>query len=455
METQDMGRIHISGDLRVQLARLLLVTGILASSVATVAQGWTLNSNLTLKVDLTLKETYDSNVYLQDHEPDLTAVPKAALPNQESFVTSFTPKLGLDWKPCTHFNASFSYAPEVTFYHNEPSEDYVAHRGLVNLGGKIGDVVWDMPNSISYVDGNSEAPYYGVMTVPGTLDGVPAIGGIPVRDRREQFIYRGGLRATIPAGKFFVRPVLAAYLHDFQTVQKLNSKLVPNGQPNPDWGYENYVDRNELDFGLDVGWSVNPQTHVFAGYRFGNETEGKMVGSPYHYDTEFHRPMVGIEGKPAKWLTANFSLGPEFHHTLSNYAPGFDPNYTALWVDGVVTLMPTAKDSIILTWKQNTQPAFSSPSVYEDTVYDSVVRHRFDDHWTVNAGFRGYLGDWRDPVKRLDWIYTASAGISYVHNKHLAADLGYSYDWVNSEVPNTYGREFTRHLAWLSAKYTF
>jgi hypothetical protein len=420
------------------------------------ASAWQLATNLFLKTDLTLKETYDDNVYLQDHEPDLTAVPKAARPSQESLVTSVTPKLNLDWKPCSHFNASLNYAPEVTFYHAEPSEDYVAHRGLINLGGKVGDVLWEVPASITFVDGNREAPYYGVSTVPGTLDGVQAIGGVPVRDRREQFIYRGGLKVTIPAGEFFVRPVLNGYMHDFRTVQKRNTKFLSDGiTPNPNWGYENYVDRNALDFGLDVGWCVNPQTKVFAGYRFGNETEGKMVGSPYHYDTEWHRPMAGIEGKLAKWLAANFSIGPEFHHTVSYFAPGFEPNYTALWVDGVLTLTPTANDTLILTWKQNTQPAFSSPSVYEDTVYDGVVRHRFDDHWTVNAGFRGYLGDWRDPVQRMDWIYTVSAGISYVHNKNLAADLGYSYDWVDSRVPNTQGREFTRNLVWLAAKYTF
>jgi hypothetical protein len=427
----------------------------LSMCVASLPCGaWQVATNLTLKADLSLKEGYDSNVYLQDHEPDLTAVPQAVRPFQESFITSVTPRLAFDWKPCPAFTAMLSYAPEMAFYHSESSEDYVAHRGVVHLGGKVGEVPWELPNSITFIDGSREGLYYGVSTVPNTLDGVPAIGGIPVRDRREQFIYRGGFKATWSSGKFFLRPVLAAYLHDFQTVQKLNGKD-PNGNPYPDYGYENYVDRNAMDFGVDVGWSVTPQTKLYLGYRYGYETEGEMVGSAYHYNAEINRPLAGVEGKPAKWLTANFSIGPDIHHTVSHHDPRFEPDYTTLWVDGVVTFLPTAKDSVALTWKQNTQPAFSSPSVYQDTIYDGLVRHRFDNHWSVSGGFRGYQGDWRSPVKRLDWIYTVSASVAYTLDTHFSADLSYSYDWVDSAVPNTEGREFTRHLGWLALKYSF
>lgn len=443
-------------ELRRPSHRWPLVLALAATGAASLSVGGGQGTtNLTVKAEITAKETYDSNVYLQDHEPDRHAVPKAAQPFQESFVSAVTPKLALDWKPCTAFNAAVSYAPEVAFYHSEPSENYVANRGLINLGGNLGDVQWEAPNAITFIDGDNEGLYYGVSSVPGKLDGVPAIGGIPVRDRRDQFVYRGGLKATWSTGKFFLRPAFSAYVHDFLTEQKLNAESLPNGQRNPNWGYENYVDRSALDVGLDAGWLLNPQTKLFVGYRYGNEIEGTMVGSRYHYDAQYHRPLVGLEGKPAKWLTANFSIGPEIQHTTSDYAPEFDPDYTRLWVDGVVTLAATAKDNIVLTWKQFTQPAFSSPSVYEDTVYEVAVRHRFDGHWTAGGGFRAYLGNWFEPVDRKDWIYTPSASIAYKHDAHLSAELGYSYDWVDSRVPDTEGREYTRHLVWLSAKYSF
>ena len=64
-------------------------------------------------------------------------------------------------------------------------------------------------------------------------------------------------------------------------------------------------------------------------------------------------------------------------------------------------------------------------------------------------------GDWLHPVKREDWIYTPSASVSCAVNKHTSCDLSYSYDWAESEIPNTSGREFTRHLVSLAVKYTF
>ena len=52
-------------------------------AIALPAHGWQLATNLTLKADVTLKETFDSNVYLQDYTPS-ALVPNAAQPFQES-----------------------------------------------------------------------------------------------------------------------------------------------------------------------------------------------------------------------------------------------------------------------------------------------------------------------------------------------------------------------------------
>ena len=74
---------------------------------------------------------------------------------------------------------------------------------------------------------------------------------------------------------------------------------------------------------------------------------------------------------------------------------------------------------------------------------------------TAVAGFKVYGGDWQPPVNREDWIYTPSAMLSYAFNKHLNADLSYSYDRAVSEAPNTQGREFTRHIVSLGLKCSF
>ncbi|HMP82855.1 MAG TPA: hypothetical protein PKA41_09170 [Verrucomicrobiota bacterium] len=406
------------------------------------SQGWQIASNLTLKADLAVRETFDSNVYLQDHDPSPT-VTNAARPFRESMVTSVMPRLALEYKPSSQFNALVSYSPEAVFYHSESSENHVTHRGLLNFNGTDNGVAWDQPNSFTWIDGEDKCLFFGA---PG---GAPALGGIPTRDRRDAFIYRGGFRATIPLGEWFVRPVASAYVHEFFTEQ-LNSRL-------PQYrGYENYVDRSDVNGGLDIGHNIAPATRIFAGYRYGYQNEGELITEPgIEYDNEYHRVLFGIEGQPWRWMKLNIALGPEFHHSTATTATNFDGNYSVLYVDASVTLMPTQKDSVTLAIKQFTQTAFASCSVYEDTTYDIVWKHTFDSQWSAGAGFRAYNGDWLHPVRRNDWLYTVSAVVSRSINKHLSCEVSYLYDWADSLVSNTSGREYTRHLASVALKGSF
>jgi hypothetical protein len=407
---------------------------ILAAGSANAA--WT---NLTHKLDLTLRETFDSNVYLQDVEPDLAQVPQAAQPFRESFVTSITPRVSLSYHPAQEFGVAVSYAPEVVFYHSEPSEDHVSHRGSILLRGTINDVAWEQPNNITWIDGGTETLYFGG---PG---GMPAIGGVPIRDRRAALVYRGGFRATWNfAERFFLRPVASAYVHEFFTEQRT------------DRGYANFVDRNDVNGGLDAGLRVAENTRAFVGYRYGFQDEGHLITEPsIEYDNEYHRVLFGIEGQPLPWLKLAVALGPSFHHSTARTRADFDRDYTILFVDSAVTLLPTSKDSVIITVRQFTQPAFGSCSIYEDRTFDLAWRHTLSGQWLFGAGFRAYAGDWLSPVQREDWIYTASGQVAYTHNAHLNAELTYSYDWAESRVPNREGREFTRHLVSLAVRYAF
>ena len=120
------------------------------------------NTNLTFKADLTLKETYDDNVFILDTEPNPAVTPPAGYTISEakkvSLVTSVTPSLTLNYKPCAAFAATVSYAPEFTWYHSAHSEDYVAHRGAINFSGKIDDVTYDWLNSVTWIDGSHLGP---------------------------------------------------------------------------------------------------------------------------------------------------------------------------------------------------------------------------------------------------------------------------------------------------------
>ncbi len=453
-----MSKIDRHGRLWAQFARNILIIGTVVCGGAVRAQGWHLGSNTTLQASLTLKETYDSNIYIQDNAPTpahVAAAEAAGLKpveaNKGSPVTSILPKVGLDYKPCSAFSLSLGYAPEIVFYHSAHSEDYVTQRGTFNLGGKIGDATWDLANTATYIDGSTEGPTFA------RPDDIPAIGGIPLRDRRAAFVFRNSFRLTEPVGKWFLRPVASSYVHDFKTNQRLNTQSAL-------YGYENYIDRQDINGGLDIGYEIAKGTHLVMGYRYGQQNQFQLLGVGSPLNNSYHRILLGVEGSPASWLKLAVLAGPDIRRFDPGTPAGFNRNKMLYYFDVSATVIPTRNDTVTLKSLRYEQPAFSSFSMYEDTKTDLSWRHKFSDQFTAGVGFTLYIGDWQPQdaprVRRDDWIYTPSISLAYTFNKHLSGEFACSYDWVDSRVPASVERytsshEFTRHLVSLGVKYTF
>lgn len=418
-------------------------------------------TNLTYTAEATIRETYDNNVYIQDTTPlpaNVAAANAAGLHPvsalKASLLTTITPRLGLDYKPCPAFNLSVVYAPEINLYTSVEDEDYIAHRTTFNFGGKIKDATWELLNAPTFIEGGTQGPTFA------RPEDVPAIGGIPLRDRREAFILRDSFRLTLPLGHWFIRPVASYYYHDFLTDQRLNTA--------PRYYYENYLSRQDVNGGLDIGYEIIPSTFLVAGYRYGqqdqftgpNGNNTAFTDSPY--DSSYHRLLFGAEGSPVKWLKMNFLLGPEFRRFDPGTPAGFIRYRTLLYVDASLTVLPTKADTVTLRATRFEQPAFSSQSVYQDIKYDLAWRHKFTDHFTAGAGFTLYEGDWQQPVNRDDWIYTPSVTASYAFDKHWSAEFNYSLDLVDSRVSTSAagaayadGREFSRDLISLAVRCAF
>ena len=434
----------------------LIISAQTASQAASITASDVPKSPWDPSVSLSLKETFDSNIYLQNTAPDPANVAKAAAAglnavpaSQSSFVTSVTPKFGLDYQPGQSFHASASYAPEITCYHSAISEDYVAHRGTLGLGGKLDDFSWELLNTASYIDGSDLGPTFA------RSGDVPALGAIPLRDRREAFIFRNSFRLTYPVGDFFIRPVANTYFHDFMTQQRRSP--MPGA-----WVYENYIDRHEVSGGLDVGYRVAKQTDVVLGYRYGSQDQGNLLGVSSPFDNSYQRLTAGVEGRPAEWLKLAVVGGPDFRDFSGKPIKGFDSGELLWYVDASVTVLPSSRDWIALSYRRYEQPAFSSLSMYQDIVYSLAWRRNLGDHFTVGAGFQLYIGDWQPPALRQDWVYTLSASVAY-HYKSVTLELSYSYDWAENKAnvvagtPTAFadGREFTRNILSLGLKYAF
>jgi hypothetical protein len=165
-----------------------------------------------------------------------------------------------------------------------------------------------------------------------------------------------------------------------------------------------------------------------------------------------------VEGSPAPWIKLAVLGGPEISDWASGTPTGFDRDKINYWIDAKVTLLPTKSDTIVLYHHNYEQPAFASVSVYQDITSSVTWTHRFNEHFSANAGMQLYIGDWQAPANRDDWIYTPSAGVTYTHDKHWSAELSYSHDWAENKasgISTGNGREFTRNLVSLAVKYAF
>ncbi len=379
-----------------------------------------------------VKESYDSNVYLQD-EPSGTP----GLSEQSSMVTALTPSVGVTFKPSAAFQAALSYAPDVVFYHSESSEDHVAHRASLGFSGKPSPIEWSVNNTLLWIDGSDEGL---IFLGPG---GAPAAGGIPIRDRRDAAIFRNVSQLKYTVDPVFLRPSFAYYLHDFQTEQRTTP------------GYQNYADRSEISVGIDVGHAVSKSAALVVGYRFGHQSQEQLFTNPLEYSNDYHRLLFGFEGQPVSWAKFNISVGPDFRNFGDDVPATFDRDEILWYLDATITLMPGKRDTVVISGKQYEQPGFGGRSIYEDRTFSISWQHKFDSRFTAGAGFRAYNTDFQYPVLRDDWIFTPSALFSWNIRKGLSAEVSYTYDWAECDYPNTDAREFTRHLAAVGIKYVF
>jgi hypothetical protein len=346
--------------------------------------------------------------------------------------------VGVSYKAGPAFNASLNYAPEINFFHSTPGEDYIYNRTGVSVSGKVNKTKWEVTDDFIWIDGSKTGPsFFG----PG---GAPAGGGPQLRDRHAALLERGQFRLTQTMGDWFVRPVVSGNYQDFLTDQKTTP------------GYQNYVDRNDLNGGLDIGYAVAKETWVVAGYRYGVQNQATLFNNPVHYDSTYNRALVGVEGKPSDWLKLCISAGPEFRHYGPDVAPGFgNRDVVYAFADATATITPTKKDTLALSAKRFEQPGFSGRSTYIDSTYEMTWRHKLTDKLTLGAGVRGYNTDFRFPTLRNDWIVSPSGVISYSFTERFSGELSYVYDDAMSEIPDTRGREYTHNLVALGLRYVF
>jgi len=289
------------------------------------------------------EECYDTNVYLSGVDnknlpPSFSVPPGSAVArkNLSSFVTTLSPRIGLDLAALfggeTLQAFSLVYAPAFQIYQDASDEDNNAHRFLTELKGSRGPFSFDVDGAVSFVDGDRVAPTY-----PGGLENAAATTA--PRERRRQLNSQATINLQYDAGAWFVRPTGSLLFWDMQT------KLLDVE------GYQNYVDRYEVGGGADIGRRVSPEFAVTLGSRYGHQYQQKLPFEPLESSNNFQRVLVGVEGKPWKWLEVNLRLGPDFRDYGSD-APVRDKNRVTYYGHGSASATLTERDRVGFTFNQ-------------------------------------------------------------------------------------------------------
>jgi len=414
------------------------------------------------EVSLGIKECYDDNVYLSGvSHGDLPAtytVPGgsvAALENHSSWITTLSGKINLDFAPLIGNgkvlqSLSLGYAPDFVIYQNAPAENDNLQRFTAAIKGKTGDFSFNLDEAFTYINGSRYGPTY-----PGVL--MSAYSTAAVRERRNQCQERANILLQYDHDKWFARPVATLLFYDMNTFQFLTK------------GYQNYINRYDVNGGADIGYKVFPKFALTVGYRYGHQEQAEFSFAPAcvtllgdqtlaaHSPNDYQRILFGFEGTPWKWLSVKFQGGPDFRNFASS-APLNDKNPISYFGEGSLTASVTRNDSITFKYKQWEWVSSTGLTPYFDSNFDLAYTRKISKALSLTLGARAMGSDYNpnnvsatdakilgQRMDRNDWEYTFSVGAQYVFNSSLSVNLGYAYNLGISAQEGLTGSALTQY----------
>ena len=407
-----------------------------------------------------IKESYDNNVFLSGvNNPPAVPAPAgsvAALKDRYSWITTVSPKVGVNFSPLTGLTnvpvLSLAYAPDLAIYHDQTSESYNAQRVLAAVKGQTEPVTFGADNNFTYIDGNGMGPFY-----PGNF--LSAFATVADRERRRQIQDRANVSVQFDQEKWFFRPVASLLYYNMMT-ELLNTALPANV------GYQNYCDRYDVNGGADIGYKITPQLALTLGYRYGHQYQQQYSFSPYSSSSDYQRVLAGIEGNPWRWLNVKIQGGPDFRNYQGNSASHTTPMNDLHPVEyyGEALLTATFSPRNTLTFKTKSWQWVSclGKTPYYDSAYELIYHSQLMDKLGFDLG--GKILDWDftsgnlSTSKRNDLEYTASAGLTYAVTPHLSITLASVLNWgrnAENNVADEQNREFDQQLITLGTQWKF
>jgi len=237
-------------------------------------------------------------------------------------------------------------------------------------------------------------------------------------------------------------------------------------------GYQNYVDRYDVNGGVDFGYKLTPKLAATLGYRYGSQYQQQFptaIDSDNHYSSsDYQRVLLGLEGKPWSWLDVKLAGGPDFR-SYNSLAPVNDRNPVKYYGEAVLTATLTPNQTVTFNYRQWQWVSSSGKVPYFDSTYALTYHWNATKQLGFDLGGKVLEADYTEgndvggsaPSLRDDMEYEVSAGVSYAFTKHFSASLAYTYDIGRNALDNlapTYFpgyRDFDHQVVSVGATFKF
>jgi hypothetical protein len=389
------------------------------------------------------KEGLDTNLF--GVSTNLAGHPDVA--NVSSRFTTLSASLTLNLLAAEGRNHGFlntltlAYAADYTAYEAAAREDNFRNTLTLEARGQGGPWSLSIDNPLSYVDGSREDQFFNTYN---------NLGYAATRERRNQIQERDTSFLRYDAPGWFARAMASATYYNL-----LIAEHNPVGAYK---GYVNWVNRDDINIGADLGYKLTPDLAFVAGWRIGQQTQARLYYSPVDNDNTYNRALFGLEGKWRSWLRAQVTAGPDFRRYGDGSNSGIQGDrHTWLYTQSLLTATFSPNDTLTVSNKVWHFVSSAGVSSIQETTEGLAFKHAFSKQLSASAGvaLAGHRYDF--PAVRNDWTRSYPVDITYALTSRLSLSADYANTGGHSHLPvaASPGQNFSDSLASVSVKASF
>jgi hypothetical protein len=393
---------------------------------------------------VTVKEGYDSSIY--GVSDNLAGHPNIA--NVSSWFTTLSANITFDLLAASGGQnggvlrtLTLAYAGDYTQYDAAAREDNLRNTFTLEVAGNSGPWSFSIDNPLLYVDGSKEDVFFNYYN---------NLGFAVDRERRNQIQERNTSFLRYDASAWFVRAVDSATYFNL---------LIDEHNPVGAYkGYANWINRDDVNGGLDLGYKLTPDFSFITGWRIGQQTQAQLYYNPVASDSTYNRALFGFEGKPLKWLQSQFVAGPDFRRYSDASHPGLlGKRHTWFYLQGQLTATFTPQDTLTASAKVWHFVSSTGVASIQETAESLIYKHAFSSKLSTSAGVRVLGHRYDAPTVRDDWTTNIPVNATYALTSNLSVSADYSATSGHSRFPVAVspGQNFEDNIVSLSLKASF